>query len=222
MSLKELTTQFGKFDKISVKVRKDLDLVESNQVENPQDKLTKEIAPQIKELFNCLESIKFSLRDVSDVDKNANKKKFKQYKDTYVELLNRVKDASNKVQRNELLGPNGAGNDDQEDSTEDRYINEGEKILDDNQRILQATLARVHDARVIGESGVDKLHQQNDTLNKISADLDDMSTSLDVSKKVLRRIGLKLVTDKYIWILLLLVALGIVAVFIILKLWVEE
>eukprot|EP00461_Guttulinopsis_vulgaris_P003882 UN03883 len=95
-------------------------------------------------------------------------------------------------------------------------------ILDKNQEILQQTLARVHDARQLGEGGIDMLHKQNEQLNKISDDLDQMETSLDVSKKVLRQMGLKLATDKYIWILLLLVCLAIVAVFIVLKLWVEE
>jgi len=142
---------------------------------------------------------------------------FKQYKQTYVDILNRVKEASNKAQRNELLS--GPGASPEEDSTEDRYIAEGENILDDNQRILQETLARVGQAREIGMSTQDKLHQQNQTLMKIGDDLDQMESSLDVSKKVLRQMGLKLVTDKYIWILLLLVCAAIVCIFIVLKLW---
>ena len=170
------------------------------------------VAPKVKELFNHLESLKFAFRDLNDVDKQANKKKFKQYKDNYVTVLNRVKDASNRAQRNELLGSgNGEGVDD-EDSTEDRYIAEGEMIMDKNQEILQQTLMRVHDARQLGQGGVDMLRKQNEQLVKVSEDLDQMETSLDVSKKVLRQMGLKLATDKYIWILLLLVCAAIVAV----------
>lgn len=220
MSLKEVTTQYTKFDKINVKVTKDLDNIESGQCEDPQDQLQNTVAPQVKELFNCLETLKFAYRDLPDVDKQANRKKFKQYKQTYVDILQRVKDASNRAQRNELLSGPGAGP--EEDSTEDRYIAEGENILDDNQRILQETLARIGQARDIGMSAQDKLHQQNQTLMKVSDDLDQMETSLDVSKKVLRQIGVKLVSDKYIWILLLLVCAAIVAIFIILKLWVEK
>lgn len=220
MSLKEVTTQYAKFDKTNIKVTKDLDLVESGQCESPQEKLQNEIAPQVKELFNCLETLKFAYRDLPDVDKQANRKKFKQYKQTYVDILNRVKDASNRAQRDELLSGPGGGP--EEDSTEDRYIAEGENILDDNQRVLQETLARVGQAREIGMSAQDKLHGQNQQLMKISDDLDQMETSLDVSKKVLRQMGIKLATDKYIWILLLLVCVAIVAIFIILKLWVEK
>jgi len=220
MSLKEVNTQYSKFDKIHTNVNKELDNIESGQCESPQEKLQNDVAPQVKELFNCLETLKFAYRDLPDVDKQANRKKFKQYKTTYVDVLNRVKDASNKAQRNELLsGPGAAA---EEDSTEDRYIAEGENILDDNQRILQETLARVGQAREIGISAQDKLHQQNQTLMKVSDDLDQMESSLDVSKKVLRQMGVKLVTDKYIWILLLLVCIAIVAIFIILKLWVEK
>jgi hypothetical protein len=217
MSLKEVNTQYSKFDKIHTNVNKELDNIESGQCESPQEKLQNDVAPQVKELFNCLETLKFAYRDLPDVDKQANRKKFKQYKTTYVDVLNRVKDASNKAQRNELLsGPGAAA---EEDSTEDRYIAEGENILDDNQRILQETLARVGQSREIGMSAQDKLHQQNQTLMKVSDDLDQMESSLDVSKKVLRQMGVKLVTDKYIWILLLLVCIAIVAIFIILKLW---
>ena len=37
MSIKEVNNQYHKFDKINVKVGKDLDLVESGQCEQPQE-----------------------------------------------------------------------------------------------------------------------------------------------------------------------------------------
>ena len=37
-------------------------------------KLQNDIAPQVKELFNCLETLKFAYRDLPDVDKQANRK----------------------------------------------------------------------------------------------------------------------------------------------------
>ena len=95
-------------------------------------------------------------------------------------------------------------------------------ILDKNQEILHATLARVHESRIFGEKGIDKLRGQNEQFLKISDDLDAMETSLDVSKRVLMRMTIQLATDKFIWIILFIVCACIVATFIILHLWVES
>ena len=132
----------------------------------------------------------------------------------YVGLLNKIKEASNKASRNELFTRDGAENPEDDDSTEDKYIKQGEDLLDSNKTILTDTLDRVHQARQIGESGVDKLRAQNEQLGRIDDSLDQMSSSLDVSKRLIRQIATRIATDKLLWVMILLVVIAIVVLVI--------
>jgi len=115
--------------------------------------------------------------------------------------------------RDELLGDE-EGADDDERSTEDKYIKEGDEIMDSNKDILQMTLQRVHEARALGESGVERLRAQNEQLAGISDTLDKMEDTLTVSKRLLRQISRRMLTDKYLWLVMALLVAAIVGVII--------
>eukprot|EP00461_Guttulinopsis_vulgaris_P009710 UN09781 len=71
MSVKELQELYKKFDHLDSQTNKQLDLIESGQIEGDQIqiKIQQDVAPKVKEMFNILESLKFAYRDLDDVSK---------------------------------------------------------------------------------------------------------------------------------------------------------
>jgi predicted Rossmann fold nucleotide-binding protein DprA/Smf involved in DNA uptake len=116
--------------------------------------------------------------------------------------------------RDELLEDDGAADDDDR-STEEKYIREGDELLESNKDILQATLQRVQDARSLGESGIEKLKRQNEQLAGISENLDQMEDTLKVSQRLLRQMARRMLTDKYLWMLMFLVVAAIIGIILV-------
>lgn len=128
--------------------------------------------------------------------------------------MNAVKHATSMSNRDELLEDDGAADDDDR-STEEKYIREGDELLESNKDILQATLQRVQDARSLGESGIEKLKRQNEQLAGISENLDQMEDTLKVSQRLLRQMARRMLTDKYLWMLMFLVVAAIIGIILV-------
>ncbi len=170
------------------------------------------LAAKLKDFFRGLNQIKQEMADLDEDERRVWKKKFKDLKALYSESLNAVKNASNRVNRDELAGD---GEDEEEgEETEDHYIKRGDELLDSNKEALRNTLGTVNEARELGARTTTMLEEQNAQMSRIANDLDTMEDSLKVSQRVLRQMGRRMLTDKYIWICIGLGVLGIVGVIV--------
>ena len=139
---------------------------------------------------------------------------FKAYRKQYIGILSRIKDASTRSDRNELFHKSTQNAQEDDDSTEDKYIKQGEDLLSSNKQILADTINRVHEARQIGESDVDTLRAQNEQLQNMNDNLKQMDTSLDVSKRLIRSIARRVMFDKVLWILIILIIAAVIVLVI--------
>lgn len=99
--------------------------------------------------------------------------------------------------------------------TEEAYIKEGEELLDSNQQALRSALQTAGKARELGTDTVGKLKQQNEKMERIGNDLDQMDDMLKVSQKVIGSMARRMKTDKYLWVIIGLGAMAILAVIIV-------
>jgi len=120
----------------------------------------------------------------------------------------KLKSMSPKTDKRDALVEGGEGREPQE--TEQDYIRAGQEILAMNQMHLQDAKSNLEQARMIGENSLEMLEQQDEALKRTADSLDEMESTLKVSEKVLKSMARKMMTDKYLWVMIGLTALAII------------
>ncbi len=172
------------------------------------------IANMLKEFFQGLEFIKLELRELDETSKGVYKKKFKEHKNHYQEILAATRNTTARNNRDALLDDaETKGVDDQE--TEENAIKEGQDLLASNKDALQNTLQTISRANELGTNTAEQLRQQNEQLGRIGDNLTEMDGMLKVSQKVIGQMARRMATDKYLWVIMGLAAAAILAVIIV-------
>jgi NADH:ubiquinone oxidoreductase subunit 6 (subunit J) len=88
-------------------------------------------------------------------------------------------------------------------------IRVGINTLNDSRDSLHRTLQTIHATRTVGIETTDKINAQTEQLKQIDNNLNEIQETTQRSTNIIRRIGRKIMTDKYIVCLsfLLLVAI---------------
>jgi methyl-accepting chemotaxis protein len=94
--------------------------------------------------------------------------------------------------------------------TPDDLMKYGMKLQEDDNTRLKNIARTVEDAKEIGIITNQKLADQTDVIVKIDDDLNQIETTLERTAKVIKRIARRLLTDKCIWALVLMLVVGII------------
>ncbi len=142
-------------------------------------------------------------------DKTLNKNK-RQHKIFYKEQLTRFKELQSEHNKKELLdGHAEVKTDDME--TEDQLMKYGEKVQNATMDGLNRIQGVIEETKIIGIDIVTKTDQQLEDMAKIHDNLEDIESVMARSMKIIKRIGRKLATDKCVWVVLILIVIGIIA-----------
>lgn len=168
------------------------------------------LSVKVTKYFECLDSMKSEIREMDDNAKKEWKGQFKEHKSNYMEVVEIIKELKSRLEREDLLssGANGL----QEEDSNEEMIREGRELMDSNQTALQQTLQTVNEAKVLGHSSVEMLHQQHDQMDRIDGSLSEIETSLEVSRRIVRNLARRMLTDKYLWVMIFFVVCGIIGV----------
>lgn len=168
------------------------------------------LSVKVTKYFECLDSMKIEIRDMDDKTKKEWKGQFKEHKSNYMEVVEIIKELKSRLEREDLLSSGANGLQD-EDSNEE-MIKEGRELMDSNKTSLQQTLQTVNEAKTLGVSSVEMLHSQHEQMDRIGGNLEQMETSLEVSRRMVRNLTRRMLTDKYIWVMIFLVVCAIIGV----------
>jgi len=93
-------------------------------------------------------------------------------------------------------------------------MDHGKKVLVESKDSLQRTMGVVAKTTDIALATAAKLDAQQKQLEKIFEDLKSLDSTLARSNRIIKRIGRKMATDKYLWVIAFLVIFFILFIII--------
>jgi hypothetical protein len=132
------------------------------------------------------------------------------------------RDISNRLDKMELLSLNHAAFEektmqdlmDEKQREEKDIINHGLTVQKKSQKALEHTLSVIGATREIGIDVNSKLSANIDQVSAMYDKLEEVQSSFKRSKRVMNRIGRKIASDRYVWIFILLLFLGVVFIIV--------
>jgi len=193
-------------DEISDEIKALLDNLEkSNRREQDLD----ELEDKFRAYENTLQALQIELKSLSPADKKTWKRKYKIYKKKVKEFKNDYEWKKSNNARSALL-------DDHKDvgkpdlNTSDGMMQHGRAVMQEGKEALGRVLGVVASTQEIGKATLVKLDEQTKQLEKIFEDLKSIESTLERSTRVMKRIGRKMATDKYLWVIIFLVIFAII------------
>lgn len=161
-----------------------------------------------------LEKAQVEIEHFSDVEKKSAKKRYKEFGHTGKTIQQDYK-LWKKKKDTEYLKEDEE--EDPENPTEEKVIQEGRDIIQQNKESLNNVLSDLNKAHEIGASTNQKIVQQNEQLSNVKADLVSMQDTLSMATEEMKIIGRKIMCDKYLWVLLFFIVAAIIAVLLVQK-----
>eukprot|EP00475_Leptophrys_vorax_P036809 TRINITY_DN627_c0_g1_i2.p1 TRINITY_DN627_c0_g1~~TRINITY_DN627_c0_g1_i2.p1 ORF type:complete len:154 (-),score=41.96 TRINITY_DN627_c0_g1_i2:98-559(-) len=96
--------------------------------------------------------------------------------------------------------------------SEEGVINYGEQKIVEIKTSVQSTLTMIDDAEKIGIDTAAKLAGQGEQLQIISNDLYEIEDTLKRAQEITRRMARRVLTDRYVWALTVLIVLAIIGI----------
>jgi len=81
----------------------------------------------------------------------------------------------------------------------------GRDVMAQSDQALKNILGTIATTRDVGTATAARLHEQEKQLQKVFDDLKSIDSALSRSNRILKRIGRKMATDKYLWVIIFLV-----------------
>jgi hypothetical protein len=97
-------------------------------------------------------------------------------------------------------------------ATEEGVISHGDKLITDIKTSVQNTIITIDEAEKVGTQAAAQLVAQGQQLQLISDDLYEIEDTLGRATAITRRMARKVLTDKYVWALTVLIILAIIGV----------
>jgi len=193
---KDITELFAGLDKSK---RRELDVME--------------IREKVQSYNNALDCLKMEMRNHNAADKDVYKAKAKTYATNYRKYKTDLEFAEKQGTKNELM--DGArGEQAAKMATAEGMMDSALKTQDASRDALVRIQQKVGETREIGVATAAVLASQTDQLEHMYDDLQDINSTLQRSTVIIKRMTRKLRTDKYMWVMTLLVMAVIIAIII--------
>lgn len=178
---------------------------------NPTDDVLQQIQDKISEFSFACEGFKLELSDCVK-DKQQYKQKFRQYRITLKQFNTDLAWQKTNSTKNVLL--EGATAEALQGESEEALINHGLEVQQASSESLQRTLAVTAETQVIARSTAQTLDAHTQQLTRMYDDLEKIDSALDRSAVLMRRMARRVLTDKYIWVLVFLVVVAIIVIIV--------
>mmetsp|Transcript_28051 Transcript_28051/g.34250 ORF Transcript_28051/g.34250 Transcript_28051/m.34250 type:complete len:232 (+) Transcript_28051:36-731(+) len=95
-------------------------------------------------------------------------------------------------------------------NNEDNAIKYGNKLLNETDDAADRTIQVVNQIQANAAETAEMVANQTKQLNNINNELDSIDEEIDRASKVMKRMGRRVMTDKYIWVLISLIFIAII------------
>lgn len=173
-----------------------------------------DINTRIKEFHVLHDSANIEVRFlVNGPDRIEMRQMLREHKSTLKELTNEYQLRRSEVVKHELfgdheekqLGPEiGEGADD--------MMERGLGIQQSSKESLARTLATIEATKEVGTETVLKLEANTKQVQNMYDELEMIESSLQRSNKIIRRIARKMMTDRYIWVMIVMLVIVVIVV----------
>jgi hypothetical protein len=171
------------------------ELLESSKKTNTFPKIESEF-----KLFRiALDKASIEIRRIADPGNL--KPELRSYRKLYKELYTKY----------ELLGDHVI---DIDIKSNDDLMKHGLDVQKDSKDSLTRTIKVINDTKVIGEELLKKLKQNTEQIEQMHDKLESIETTLSRSTKVIKRIARKVASDKYIWVIGILIFIAIITIIV--------
>jgi hypothetical protein len=159
--------------------------------------------PDTKELAAIMDLYKdaFEMYKLEVNSTKHEKGNMRRHRKAIKELENEIEWKKTSDVRNQLMGDHKITIPDQ---SEEGLINHGRGVLNESKSSLQRTMMTIAQAREVAVGTAEKLRQQTEELERINNNLAQIDATMGSASKTIRSIARRVMTDKYIWVLIFL------------------
>ena len=198
---KKIASMLEAIDKSS---RKELDLLE--------------IALHLKEFQVALDGANIQLPHLASNNNNnphwnEYTQQLRDHKITLKHLRHENERKKSNAIKSELLRDVKIQDEDDRDTAEG-LMNYGLSIQEKSKPVLKNTLKVVHDTIQVGVGTLEKLEANKAQMEKMYHKLESIESTLTRSTRIVKRLARKIVTDKYVWVVAVLVFITVVFIIV--------
>jgi len=168
-----------------------------------------EIESKLNQYENSLDAFQLELKQLNPTERKNWKKKALGYKRNFKEMKNDYEWKRNNDTKNQLLGDHQEAKP-TDIHTSEGIMNVGRGQLQESKDSLARSLQVTDETLKIGKDTAAMLDAQYKQLQKIFDELKSIDSTLARSTRILKRIGRKIATDKYLWVVIFLVLFAII------------
>jgi len=191
-------------------IRKGVDSVSSLKGKE-KEKVVDDLQGRIQRAKELYQQYKVALRELSKNDAVQWERKSKDYNNAITQLIADLNFAKNEAERNQLMA--GGNNIDNMEAKE--IITAASNIQDESLNALGRINKQINNAQQIGTDITIELETQNTQLKNIKENIDSVQSNLKQADKQIRAFMRRVMTDKLILVLMLLVFIGVVVAIIV-------
>merc|ERR1712087_826317 len=100
-------------------------------------------------------------------------------------------------------------------NNEDAAIGYGRRLQDDTEAAADRAIRDLAETQETAVNTAQQLHEQTEQIENIDRNLAEIDDEIDRATRVLKRMGRRVMTDKYIWGLIFLIFAAIIAIIVI-------
>ena len=166
-----------------------------------------EIKQTLKEFQFAIDQVQMELYYLDDDNLLRNKYKqcLRDYKSILKELRNQYESKNSKLIKDELLNIDNSTETKQDDEKEEGLMKHGLNIQNKSTDSLHHTIRIIDDTKHIGQEINTKLDATTAQIIGLYDKLEVIESILSRSTRVIKRIARKMVTDKYVWVVVAIV-----------------
>jgi len=172
-----------------------------------------DIEDKIKSYNTNLDALQIELKSLPPKDVKQYRRKCTEYKKKLKEIANDLEWKKQSTVKNELMkeAADGKGVDGGPDlNSSDGMMSHGRDVLAQSDQALKGILGTIATTRDVATATAARLHEQEKQLQKVFDDLKTIDSALARSNRIIRRIGRKMATDKYLWVIIFIVIFFII------------
>jgi len=172
---------------------------------------SQQVSKKIKHTNSRIKTMEIELQTVSD------REAAKKFKPVIREHRNKLKEFEQSLQ---WSSSNAAVNDDEVNAddimnNEDNAIAYGKKLQDETANAADNAIQTLAETTDVATGTAQMVHDQTGQIERIDANLAEIDDEIDRATKILKRMGRRVMTDKYIWILIGLLFVAIIAIIVV-------
>jgi len=172
-----------------------------------------DIEDKIKSYNTNLDALQIELKSLPPKEVKQYRRKCTEYKKKLKEITNDLEWKKQSTVKSELIKEAVDGKVDggaPDLNSADGMMTHGREVLASSDQALKNILGTIATTRDVATATAARLHEQEKQLQKVFDDLKTIDSALNRSNRILRRIGRKMATDKYLWVIIFLVIFFII------------